>query len=137
MSIGLTYEAGGLGAISAMTAVGFFGLMKMETLIVLPRELDLPLLSYDRIHVFGKEIILLELYDTFIKPCDLNVLDLIRNEYHSFTPYEIEKGWYDAITLPQTTTLKGKKKDAPQFDELCRRFFDAYLRIPADPVTDI
>ena len=80
LSIGLTYEAGGLGAISVMTAVGFFGLMKMETLIVLPRELDLPLLSYDRIHVFGKEIILLELYDTFIKPCDLYEEILFRTE---------------------------------------------------------
>ena len=132
-----SYEARGLGAISVMAAVGFFGLMRMETLIVLPRELDLPLLSYDRIHAFGKETIILDLYDTFINPCDLTALDRIKEEYRSFTPYEKEKGWYDAINLPQTTALKGKKKDAPQFDELCRGFFDAYLEIPADPVTDI
>lgn len=95
-----SYEARGLGAISVMAAAGFFGLMKMETLIVLPRELDLPLLSYDRIHAFGKETIILDMYDTFINPCDLNKLDRIKEEYRSFTPYEKEKGWYDAINLP-------------------------------------
>ena len=37
------YKAAGLGHVSVMSAVGFFGLMKMDTLIINPTELDLPL----------------------------------------------------------------------------------------------
>ena len=40
-----TYEAVGLGHVSVMRAKGFFGLMKMDTLIVNPTERDLPLYS--------------------------------------------------------------------------------------------
>ena len=40
------YEAEGLGHVSAMHAEGFFGLMKMDTLIVTPTAVDMPLLSY-------------------------------------------------------------------------------------------
>ena len=36
------YEAAGLGHVSAMRAAGFFGAMKMETLIVVPQQRDLP-----------------------------------------------------------------------------------------------
>ena len=43
------FHAEGLGHVSAMTAKGFFGLMKMDTLMIVPEEKDLPLYSYDRI----------------------------------------------------------------------------------------
>jgi len=39
------YTAKGLGHVSVMTAKGFFGLMKMDTLIITPLALDLPLYS--------------------------------------------------------------------------------------------
>ena len=44
------YKAKGLGHVSVMRAKGFFGLMKMDTLIVNPTDVDLPLYSYDRIY---------------------------------------------------------------------------------------
>ena len=37
------YYAEGLGHVSVMRAKGFFGLMKMDTLIINPVEIDLPL----------------------------------------------------------------------------------------------
>ena len=47
------YRADGLGHVSVMRAKGFFGLMKMDTLIIVPKEKDLPLYSYDRIYAMG------------------------------------------------------------------------------------
>ena len=41
------YKAEGLGHVSVMRAKGFFGLMKMDTLIVNPTYVDLPLYSYN------------------------------------------------------------------------------------------
>ena len=43
------FKAQGLGHVSIMRAKGFFGLMKMDTLMIVPDEKDLPLYSYDRI----------------------------------------------------------------------------------------
>lgn len=43
------YYAEGLGHVSVMSAKGFFGLMKMDTVIINPTEKDLPLYSYDNI----------------------------------------------------------------------------------------
>ena len=49
------YRAKGLGHISVMRAKGFFGLMKMDTLIINPGEIELPLYSYDRIYAMGND----------------------------------------------------------------------------------
>ena len=58
------YKAEGLGHVSVMRAKGFFGLMKMDTLIINPTEIDLPLYSYDRILAMGNDTLIVELYDT-------------------------------------------------------------------------
>ena len=49
------YSAEGLGHISVMRATGIFGLMRMDTLMITPRDIDLPLYSYDRIYAMGNE----------------------------------------------------------------------------------
>ena len=69
------YKAEGLGWVSVMTASGFFGLMKMDTLIVNPTEVDMPLLSYDRVHAMGNDTLIYELYDTMVGQPDLSALD--------------------------------------------------------------
>ena len=56
---GMTFQvyafyAEGLGHVSAITASGFLGAMKMDTLIITPTEKDMPLFSYDRVHAMGK-----------------------------------------------------------------------------------
>ena len=37
------YSAEGLGHISVMRAIGIFGLMRMDTLMITPRDIDLPI----------------------------------------------------------------------------------------------
>lgn len=58
------FHAQGLGHVSVMRAKGFFGLMKMDTLIINPTVVDLPLYSYDRIYAAGNDTLIVELYDT-------------------------------------------------------------------------
>ena len=60
------YKAEGLGHVSVMRAKGFFGLMKMDTLIINPTAIDLPLYSYDRILAMGNDTLIVELYDTIV-----------------------------------------------------------------------
>ena len=131
------YEAKGLGHVSTMSAKGFFGLMKMDTLIIVPKEIDLPLFSYDRIKAMGNDTILLEFYDTLLGDCDLESIRKIKAEYSSYPKYEIEARWYDSIQLPETIALKGKKKDAAAFDKLCLDYTKAFLETKAEPVADM
>ena len=65
------YYAKGLGHVSVMKASGFFGLMKMDTLIINPKEKDLPLYSYDRIFAMGNDTLIVELYDTMAGELDV------------------------------------------------------------------
>ena len=52
------FYAEGIGNVSSMVASGFFGLMKMDTLIITPTEKDMPLFSYDRVHAMGNDTLI-------------------------------------------------------------------------------
>lgn len=126
------YEAAGLGHISVMRAKGFFGLMKMDTLMICPEQKDLPLLSYDRIYAMGNDTLIMELYDTCIHSVgDLSLVDEVKSKY-AYLPDRMASGgskeyWYDDIRFSQSVTKKGKKKD--NFDAFVEEYLQAYLRI--------
>ncbi len=129
------YAAKGLGHVSVMQAKGFFGLMKMDTLIVNPKEIDLPLLSYDRILAMGNDTLIVELYDTAVEPLDLTALNVVKTKYQDLPERDPGTHWYDAIRLPESISKKGKKL-SQQFDAMTADFAAAYLSLPAKPVTD-
>ena len=120
------YQAAGLGHVSVMRAKGFFGLMKMDTLIINPREIDLPLYSYDRIYAAGNDTLIVELYDILTTEYSEQALEAAKAELPGF---ERDPGehWYDNIKLPGSISKKGKKAQTPRFDELTLKHFEAYL----------
>jgi len=130
------YTAEGLGHISVMRASGFFGLMKMDTLMLVPKEKDLPLYSYDRIFAMGNDTLIVELYDTLTEPLDLSVLDGIKEKYARLPERDPGVHWYDAVKLPQSISKKGKKAVSCDFDALTEAHFVAYLTAPAKTVFD-
>lgn len=132
------YAAEGLGHVSVMTAKGFFGLMKMDTLVVCPERKDLPLFSYDRIYAMGNDTLIMELYDTCIQPMeDLSKVEEIKQKY-THLPERVVKGgvkeyWYDDIRFPQSVAKKGKKKH--NFDGFVEEYLQAYLQTDAPSCT--
>ena len=130
------FEAQGLGHVSTMAAKGFFGLMKMDTLIIVPKDIDLPLFSYDRIKAMGNETLIIELYDTCLEKCDLESLKKLKESNSSFARYETGSHWYDNIKLSESIGFKGKKKDTATFDSLCLEYLKTFLNVDAAPVTD-
>ena len=80
------YHAKGLGHVSVMKANGFFGLMKMDTVIIVPQEKDLPLYSYDRIYAMGNDTLIVELYDTMVNRSEFLTLDNVKNKYPPSSP---------------------------------------------------
>lgn len=128
------FDAEGLGHVSVMRAKGFFGLMKMDTLVIAPIEKDLPLLSYDRIYAMGNDTLIVELYDTMgEKKVDLSAVVSVKEKYSSlperFAEGEEPKHWYDDIRLSETTSKKGKKVDTADFDAYTLDYISAFLSL--------
>ena len=121
-----SYKAEGLGHVSVMSAKGFFGLMKMDTLIVNPYDVDLPLYSYDRIFAMGNDVLIVELYDTIADPDSFGMRD-VKESYTDLTERDPGEHWYDSIKLPVSISKKGKKLNTPRMNELTTEHFKAYL----------
>ncbi len=130
------YHAEGLGHVSVMRAKGFFGLMKMDTLMIVPREKDLPLYSYDRIHAMGNDTLIVELYDTLTAPLDLSGLAEVKARFAHLSERDPGVHWYDDIKLPVSISKKGKKAETKELDVLALSHFTAYLNAPADKPAD-
>lgn len=130
------YYARGLGHVSVMRASGFFGLMKMDTLMITPTELDLPLYSYDRIHAMGNDTLIVELYDTTLNAVDASVLSDAKAKYSSLSERDPGEHWYDEIKLKESISKKCKKKDASSMDELACEHFRAFIGLSAGEVAD-
>lgn len=121
------FRAEGLGWVSVMTAAGFFGLMKMDTLIINPTEVDMPLLSYDRVHAMGNDTLIYELYDTMLGQTDLSLLDKAKGRTNLLPDHDLGKHWYDDIKLPQSLSKKCKKVQSPTFDNAAHQYLLAFL----------
>lgn len=121
------WQVAGLGHVSAMTASGFFGLMKMDTLIITPTQVDMPLFSYDRVHAMGNDTLIFELYDTLLDHVDLSTLAGVKEASRKLPDHDLGSHWYDAIKLDVSMAKKGKKKDTPAFDAAAMDYLNAYL----------
>lgn len=126
-----TYTAPKLGHISVMKASGFFGLMKMDTLIITPTQKDMPLFSYDRVLAMGNDTLIFELYDTLLGQTDLSALENVKEAQKALPDHDLGKHWYDSIKLPQSLSKKGKKKDSAAFDAAADAYLSAYIQAAA------
>ena len=131
------YHAEGLGHVSAMSAKGFFGLMRMDTLMVVPFEKDLPLYSYDRIYAMGNDTLIVELYDTFVEKLDLSELDTVKSRFSHLAERDPGEHWYDDIKLSQSISKKGKKTQKVDFDTLAAEHFNVYLNASPSSASDV
>ena len=129
------YKAAGLGHVSIMRAKGFFGLMKMDTLIVNPTEIDLPLYSYDRIFAMGNDTLIVELYDTIVDHYDDYALSQVKTKYDDLPERDPGEHWYDSIKLDSSISKKGRRI-TDKLDSLALEHFSAYLSSSDTPVSD-
>ena len=122
------YKAEGLGWVSVMTASGFFGLMKMDTLIINPTDVDMPLLSYDRISAMGNDTLIYELYNTMVDQYPLTALEKAKGRTSVLPDHDLGSHWYDSIKLPQSLSKQGKKLSTPAFNDAALQYMTAFLK---------
>ena len=121
------FHAEGLGHVSAMVASGFFGLMKMDTLIITPTQIDMPLLSYDRVLAMGNDTLIYELYDTYVDKTELAAVAEVKAQHAALPDHDLGEHWYDSIKLAESISKKGKKMHTVPFNVLTKTYMDAFL----------
>ncbi len=121
------YDAKDFGRISIMDMTAFLGLMKMQTVIIVPTEIDLPLLSYDRIKAMGNDKLYLELYDTLSGEFEPSKIDNIKKKYASLADFDSGEHWYDNLKFSQSVYKSVKSKESEKIDSLVEDYFVSYL----------
>lgn len=124
-----SFQIENVGTMSVMSANGFFGLMKMDTFILVPTKKDAPLFSYDRIFAMGNDTCLIELYNTQLSPCNLGGFDQLKARSKNYPAYQTKSYWYDELRFSQSMAVKSKKKQSKELTALRNEYFMEYLRL--------
>lgn len=118
------YAAKGLGHVGVMTAQGP---MRMETLVINPFELDAPILSYDRIHAMGQEILIAEMYDSLLGDsfCADGMAKALGEA--ALFPDKDQEAWFAPLIVHPWLNQKGSADDAARYDGIAADYVGAYL----------
>ena len=107
-----SWEIPGVGHLCVMRMNAFLGLMRMETAIIAPTNVDFPLFNLDWVSAFGTETQIAELYDTQLLPWPSECLEAFEfaHDQYSDLPDAPAKDahWYDDILYPCSLHKKGR-----------------------------
>ena len=127
------FDALFLGRVSSIHGKMPLGLMEMETLIINPFELDVPLFSLDLIKVPGKINVIVEQYDTLVHAKrNENAFLNIKEKYADMDDKTSGPRWYDELRYASSVSKKVSRKDAKKVVELVDEYFEAYLDLCRD-----
>ena len=132
-----TFEAKGLGSVCYMKSSGMLGLMKMESLVITPTELDLPLYSLEFISVAGKVKFLVEVYDTLCEKLSLENLERTAKSHGELADIPQKPHWYDNLILEGFVAKEGKKAQAELLRNFSKEHLKTYLALDAKETTDM
>ena len=107
-----SWEILGVGHLCVMQMSAFFGLMRMETVVVSPTDVDFPLFNMDWVKAFGTETQIAELYDTQLLPLPnecCEAFECASAQYEDLPDAPAgEPHWYDDILYPCSFRKKGR-----------------------------
>ena len=124
-----SWEIRGIGHLCVLRMNAFFGLMKMETIVIAPFEADLPLYNADWVNAFGTETQMAELYDTQLEPWpeeSKGKFDEIKAASADLPDAPTGEHWYDAVLYPCSVHKKGKKL-TDRFNKLAKEYTDRFV----------
>ena len=107
-----SWEIAGVGHLCVMRMNAFFGLMRMETVVIAPTAVDVPLFNLDRVKAFGTETQIAELYNTQLVPwpdeCH-DAFEFARAQYADVPDAPAgDPRWYDEVLYPCSFHKKGR-----------------------------
>ena len=121
-------EIKGVGHLCVMRMNAFMGLMKMETIVIAPTKVDMPLFNVDWVSAFGTETLIAELYDTQVEPWSGEAqkkFEEIQEEYLDVEDNESGEHWYDSVLYPVSIHKKGKGL-TDRFNDAAKDYIDLF-----------
>ena len=121
-------EIKGVGHLCVMRMNAFMGLMKMETIVIAPTKVDMPLFNVDWVSAFGTETLIAELYDTQLEPWpgeSQKKFEEIQEEYLDVEDNESGEHWYDSVLYPVSIHKKGKGL-TDRFNDAAKDYIDLF-----------
>ena len=121
-------EIKGVGHLCVMRMNAFMGLMKMETIVIAPTKVDMPLFNVDWVSAFGTETLIAELYDTQVEPWPGEAqkkFEEIQEEYLDVEDNESGEHWYDSVLYPVSIHKKGKGL-TDRFNDAAKDYIDLF-----------
>lgn len=121
-------EIKGVGHLCVMRMNAFMGLMKMETIVIVPTKVDMPLFNVDWVSAFGTETLITELYDTQVEPWPGEAqkkFEEIQEEYLDVEDNESGEHWYDSVLYPVSIHKKGKGL-TDRFNDAAKDYIDLF-----------
>lgn len=121
-------EIKGVGHLCVMRMNAFMGLMKMETIVIAPTKVDMPLFNVDWVSALGTETLIAELYDTQLEPWPGEAqkkFEEIQEEYLDVEDNESGEHWYDSVLYPVSIHKKGKGL-TDRFNDAAKDYIDLF-----------
>lgn len=121
-------EIKGVGHLCVMRMNAFMGLMKMETIVIAPTKVDMPLFNVDWVSALGTETLIAELYDTQVEPWPGEAqkkFEEIQEEYLDVEDNESGEHWYDSVLYPVSIHKKGKGL-TDRFNDAAKDYIDLF-----------
>ena len=103
----------------------------METVVISPTKKDVPLFNMDRVTAFGRDTLLIEIYDTQLEPLGDKVqmeFEELLDRDSALSDIESEPHWYDSIRYTFSYGKKGKGV-SKLFDRAQRDYLEKYLKL--------
>lgn len=123
-------EIGGIGHYCTVRMKAPLGLMRMETVIIAPTQVDAPLFNMDWVKAFGMETQIAEFYDDQLNPwpqaCQ-GEFERISQTYDDLPDApETDERWYSSILYPFSCHKKGKGL-SDRFSALAQDYIASYV----------
>lgn len=133
-----SWEIQGVGHLCAMQMKAFLGLMRMETVVIAPTQVDAPLFNLDWVGAFGTETTIAELYDTQLQEWPHECTEALE---HAAMMYEDlpdapsgDARWYDELLYPCSFHKKGKGK-TERMSRAAQDYLQVYTELLAASLT--
>ena len=119
------YEAKNMGNIFAMSSKAMLGLMKMETLVISPFDIDGPLFTLDIIN--GKNVYIDLIDATLEKSYSEKRTLTVKDKYKEYLQNNQKAKWDDKFRLK--SSMIAKFPDAKKAEECAMEMIEAYLKM--------
>lgn len=134
------YDVEGLGRVATVSMKRLIGLWEMQSLIITPYEVDMPIYYYNRHREKGSYIYRVEVFDTQMNAIDTAPFNEVIEKYANIPDVPQAERWYDDVKLPICLVKKVDKKNKADLEPVAwehfKTYFDLLEKAPACKKTE-